>query len=79
MKTTTLIARAAFRTPFTFAATAMLIRAFGSWALWIFPVIWTAHEYLRGYGPLAFPWTNLSLSHVYYRPLIQYADITASE
>ena len=48
----------------------------GEGAIWLFPVVWIAHEYLRGLGDLAFPWTNLSLSQVHYVPLIQFADIT---
>jgi apolipoprotein N-acyltransferase len=48
----------------------------GERALWLFPFVWIAHEYLRGVGDLAFPWTNLSLSQVHYIPLIQFADIT---
>lgn len=48
----------------------------GAKALWLFPVLWVAHEYLRGLGDLAFPWTNLSLTQVRYLPLIQFADLT---
>lgn len=45
-------------------------------AVWLFPIVWVAHEYGRGLGDLAFPWTNLSLSQVSYLPLIQFADTT---
>jgi len=48
----------------------------GSRAIWLFPVLWTAHEYLRGVGDLAFPWTNFSLTQVRYLSLIQFADAT---
>ncbi len=59
-----------------FAACAYLEQRFGPSAVWLFPAIWIAHEYLRTLGALAFPWTNLSLSQVKYPNLIQYADIT---
>jgi len=59
-----------------FAACGYLQRAFGARAVWLFPVAWTAHEYWRELGALAFPWTNLSLSQTGYTALIQYADIT---
>ena len=59
-----------------FVMTGALMRRFGHRALWLFPLIWTAHEYLRGVGTLAFPWTNLSLTQVKYPMLIQYADVT---
>ena len=59
-----------------FGAYAYARRVFGERAVWLVPVIWTAHEYLRGLGDLAFPWTNLSLSQVDYLSLIQFADVT---
>jgi apolipoprotein N-acyltransferase len=59
-----------------FAAYAFLSRLIGDKVVWLFPVLWTAHEYLRGLGNLAFPWTNLSLTQVGYLNLIQFADIT---
>jgi apolipoprotein N-acyltransferase len=59
-----------------FACYGYIRRYLGERAIWLFPVIWIAHEYLRGLGDLAFPWTNLSLSQVYYLNLIQFADIT---
>lgn len=59
-----------------FMATAGLMRRYGAAAIWCLPVLWIGHEYLRGLGALAFPWTNLSLSQAAYKPLIQFADIT---
>jgi apolipoprotein N-acyltransferase len=59
-----------------FAGFAYVRRFLGERAVWLFPVFWIAHEYLRGLGDLAFPWTNLSLSQVGYLNLIQFADIT---
>jgi apolipoprotein N-acyltransferase len=59
-----------------FACYGYIRRFLGERASWLFPVIWIAHEYLRGLGDLAFPWTNISLSQVYYLNLIQFADIT---
>lgn len=59
-----------------FAVYAFAYRLLGEKAVWLFPFFWTAHEYLRGLGDLAFPWTNLSLSQVHYLNLIQFADVT---
>jgi apolipoprotein N-acyltransferase len=59
-----------------FGATAWLRRVFGRRAIWLFPFLWVAHEYLRGLGTLAYPWTNLSLSQVKYPRLLQYAEAT---
>jgi apolipoprotein N-acyltransferase len=59
-----------------FVTCAALMRRYGAVAVWSLPVLWVGHEYLRGLGALAFPWTNLSLSQVAYKPLIQFADLT---
>lgn len=59
-----------------FAIYAFATRILGDRAVWLFPFFWTAQEYLRGLGDLAFPWTNLSLSQVHYLNLIQFADVT---
>ncbi|MBI3871618.1 MAG: apolipoprotein N-acyltransferase [candidate division Zixibacteria bacterium] len=59
-----------------FVGCAYLERAWGARAIWLFPFLWVGHEYLRGLGALAFPWTNLSLSQVGYHDLVQYADLT---
>ncbi len=59
-----------------FGAYGFLYRVFGERAVWLMPVLWVAHEYLRGLGDLAFPWANLSLSQVHYLNIIQFADLT---
>ncbi len=51
-------------------------RRFGAVALWLWPLIWVSHEYLRGLGDLAFPWSNLSYTQLGYLELIQFASIT---
>jgi len=58
-----------------FGLCALFETRFGPRAIWLFPVVWVGHEYLRGLGELAFPWTNLSLSQVTYVYMIQHADI----
>jgi apolipoprotein N-acyltransferase len=59
-----------------FALYAFVRRWVGSRAIWLWPVLWVAHEYLRGLGVLAFPWTNLSYTQTDYTNLIQTAAIT---
>jgi len=59
-----------------FAAYAYLRRTFGRYAIWLWPILWVAHEYLRGLGVLGFPWTNLSYTQTDYTRIIQFAEIT---
>ncbi len=59
-----------------FSAWAFLRRYLGRAAIWLWPVLWVAQEYLRGVGVLGFPWTNLSYSQTHYIHLIQFASIT---
>ncbi len=54
----------------------LLKRQFGDVALWLWPILWVGHEYLRGLGELAFPWSNLSYSQLGYLEIIQFASIT---
>ena len=35
-------------------------------------------EYVRSFGPLAFPWINLALTQTFSLPLLQIADVTGS-
>lgn len=72
----TMVAVLALYVSLVFAAYAFASRVIGDRAVWLVPVFWVAHEYLRGLGDLAFPWTNLSLSQVDYLNLIQFADVT---
>lgn len=49
---------------------------FGREALWLFPFLWTAFEWVLMLGQMAFPWNILAYSQSYYLPLIQFAEIT---
>ena len=42
------------------------------------PLIWVFTEFLRGFGPLSFPWINLALTQTFCLPLVQIADVTGS-
>ena len=46
------------------------------WRLLLFPVFWTAAEYLRGHLFTGFPWVLAGYSQASYLPVIQVADIT---
>lgn len=46
--------------------------------LLLFPFIWVAMEYLRSFGPMGFPWSDLALTQVFLLPMIQTADVTGS-
>ncbi|MFC1475990.1 apolipoprotein N-acyltransferase [Candidatus Zixiibacteriota bacterium] len=59
-----------------FALYAFIRRGVGPAAIWFWPVLWVAHEYLRGLGVLGFPWTNLSYTQTNYVNLIQTASVT---
>lgn len=59
-----------------FLVTRAAIQRLGPAGIWVFPILWVAHEYLRMLGQLAFPWTNLSLSQVWALPLLQFAEFT---
>jgi len=59
-----------------FSAYAYLQRTIGRLAIWLWPILWVAHEYLRGLGAVGFPWTNLSYTQTDYTRIIQFADIT---
>jgi apolipoprotein N-acyltransferase len=59
-----------------FLVTRAVIARVGVVGIWAFPILWIAHEYLRGLGQLAFPWTNLSLSQIWALPLLQVAEFT---
>lgn len=59
-----------------FALYAFIRRRVGTGAIWLWPVLWVAHEYLRGLGVLGFPWTNLSYTQTDYVNLIQMAAVT---
>jgi apolipoprotein N-acyltransferase len=44
----------------------------------VFPVIWTAIELLRSYGPLAFPWFLLGHSQIRFLTMIQISDLVGA-
>jgi apolipoprotein N-acyltransferase len=46
--------------------------------LLIFPFVWVAMEYLRSFGPMGFPWSDLALTQVFLLPMIQTADVTGT-
>ncbi len=74
--TITVVIVLSFYLAVVFGLYALLKERYGPRAIWLFPVLWTAHEYLRTLGDLAFPWNNLSLTQVRYIGLIQFADLT---
>jgi len=46
--------------------------------LLLFPFIWVAMEYVRSFGPMGFPWSDLALTQVFLLPMIQTVDVTGS-
>jgi len=53
-----------------------LYKRYGSLSVLMFPLIWTAIEYLRGLGVLGFPWMSIAHTQSYYPVLLQYIDYT---
>lgn len=45
-------------------------------ALWTFPILWVASEYLRHFSDLRFNWMNIAYTQTYYLPFIQFIEIT---
>ena len=48
-------------------------------ALFLIPFAWTSMELIRSFGPLGFPWINLSLTQSSFLPMIQIIDIFGNE
>jgi len=48
------------------------------YGLAVLPIFWVGMEYIRSFGPLAFPWINLALTQTFSLPLLQIADVTGS-
>ncbi|HYF02956.1 MAG TPA: apolipoprotein N-acyltransferase [Patescibacteria group bacterium] len=44
-------------------------------ALWCFPLLWTAFEWLHGLGEFSYPWVSLGYSQIYHTYWVQIADI----
>ena len=55
----------------------LLQNKLGEMAIFTAPFLWTAIEYLRSLGILAFPWTSLAYSQSYYLPFIQFASFAS--
>ena len=47
--------------------------------IYAIPFIWVGMEFLKSYGPLAFPWSNLALTQTNFLPILQIIDHTGSE
>ena len=47
-----------------------------SLALWTFPILWVAAEYLRHFSDLRFNWMNIAYTQTYYLPFIQFIEWT---
>ncbi len=63
-----------FYVPFIFFF--QLRKKFGlNFALWLFPFIWTAFEWLHSLGDLSYPWLTLGYTQIYDRYWVQAADI----
>ena len=54
---------------------AHLLRRWKEAAVFLFPFLWTAMEYLRSLSQMSFPWLNLAYTQTYYLKLIQYASL----
>jgi len=43
-----------------------------------FPFAWVGMEYVRSFGPMGFPWSDLALTQVFILPMVQTADVTGT-
>jgi len=53
----------------------LLQRRWKEGALFSFPFLWVAMEFVRSLTEISFPWLNLSYTQTYYLKLIQYASL----
>ncbi len=53
----------------------LLQRRWKDGAVFFFPFLWVAMEYVRSLTEVSFPWLNLSYTQTYYLKLIQYASL----
>ena len=49
------------------------------YGLYLIPFAWVSMEFIRSYGPLAFSWSNLTLTQSNFLPILQIMDVTGSE
>ncbi len=62
-----------------FALQAFFAKRFGSArAMWLFPFVWTAFEYLHGQGDLAYSWLSLGHSQIKNHFWVQSADVVGT-
>jgi len=47
--------------------------------IYVIPFLWVGMEFVKSYGPLAFPWSNLALTQTNFLPIMQIIDYTGSE
>ena len=47
--------------------------------IYVIPFLWVGMEFLKSYGPLAFPWSNLALTQTNFLPILQIIDYSGSE
>ena len=47
--------------------------------IYVIPFLWVGMEFLKSYGPLAFPWSNLALTQTNFLSILQIIDYTGSE
>ena len=45
---------------------------------YLIPFLWVSMELIRGYGPLAFPWSDLALTQAKFLTILQILDITGT-
>ncbi|MGB2769718.1 MAG: apolipoprotein N-acyltransferase [Candidatus Zixiibacteriota bacterium] len=53
----------------------LLQRRWKEGAVFFFPFLWVAMEYVRSLTQVSFPWLNLAYTQTYYLKLIQYASL----
>ncbi len=52
------------------------IKKWGTNAIFVAPITWTAIEWIKSLGEISFPWFTIGYSQSYYLPLIQFASYT---
>ena len=49
------------------------------YSLSLIPFLWVSMEWIRGFGPLGFPWANLATTQTVFLPVIQMVEFTGTE